>query len=509
MFSYSYHLGVAPIVETTEARYVDIGWEMLQSGDYLTPRYNGISHFHKPPLTFWAVAASMRCFGVVEGSARLPQAVAAMLTIAVTGYLGFVAAGCEMGLVAAAVLATSPFFWELGRFVLTDMLMTLAVVVALLCAWQLLYSEYRSLWWWGLWLSLGINFMTKGPVGPLLVLLALAPFAYLEGHDLRRLSVRAGMVVAAVVGLPWYLYQIGRYPGLLNYWLVYHTAERVFTDVHKRPGPPWFYLKPLLLGFLPWTVWIPGALRDAFKVQKSQRSLTLLCTPWLLLPFVFFSLAQSKLDAYVLPLFPAMAILVAGRITRSAGRFELGASAILMLVAGLVSLHPPPPLALFASVLGKAGWIFLAASLLITVGLYTERPRAALAALVGCLLLAQLLGAQAMALAGERHTAKQLAAAIESVAPHAEVAMYRRYLFGLPFYLRRQVVHVEHQRELQFQEPPSDYYVRLCDYLNRPVEGAAARVLICHTIDRNGNARLSSLPVLYDNGVFVVAKVAP
>lgn len=517
--AYLVGLGNFPLTERSEARYAGVSWEMLISGDYVTPRYNGIKHFHKPPLFYWVTAASMKVFGPGEAAARLPCAVSAVLAIALAFWLARRPSfGCSNAWLVPTFLATAPFFWEMGRIAVTDMLVTLLVLVSLSCAWQILDvgpSWARLLIFWS---SLGLNLLNKGPVGPFIVAMVVLPYLWFTGGSWRNFRPSWGLPLAALIALPWYLLVSARNPGLVAYLLKFQTADRIFTTVHKRSGPIWFYLPVLLGGFLPWTVWLAGALRPAWrKARSADRGAPnpdLFLLLWVILPLLFFSLIGSKLPPYVLPIFPALAILTARHLPLLPGGRLLAPAAVFVLAA-LTALAQARwgfwPRALpFGEDLRLAG-IWLLSSALAVLMVARRRPRSLvfgfLVSMLGLIAIAinafpklSYLSAQAMAQAIR-----------ENAGAPFEVAIYKRYLFGLPYYLGQRVVHVNHARETMFEGESEhrDYLYPDIDAY-RPVfgRGDKDRFLIVSVQDYDEVSARIREPLVFQDGNFLVFKRA-
>lgn len=488
VLAYLLGLNSFPLTERSEARYFGVAWEMVSSGDYLTPRYNGIKHFHKPPLFYWAEVASMKVFGETEGAGRVPCALAALATMALGTWLAArPGMRCSRPWLVGALLATSPFFWEMGRVAVTDMLVTLLVTGALAMAWRILDQGATWPHLLAFWSLMGLNFLNKGPVGPFLVALVLLPYIVLTRSDWRAFAPVPGIVLAAAIGMPWYLWAVSHNPGLLGYFLKFQTVDRVLTTVHERSGPPWFYLPVILGGFLPWTVWLPGTLRDAWrKAREGQRTAPnpdLFLLLWFIPPTIFFSLIGSKLPPYVLPLFPAIALLMVRHLE---GR-RLGAPLAMFALAavacaGQVTMEVAQRLLVFSTQLRAAAvWLVVGLS----AGMLASRKKRE-AALVASMLVT-MLGLFTIAVTGLDHladnSARDLALAIrrDSGGRPYEVAMLGGYFFGLPYYLKQNIVHVDLKRETQFEET-DDYKSRvvpdLASYLPRFRLGDKDRYLI-------------------------------
>jgi 4-amino-4-deoxy-L-arabinose transferase len=315
--------GTRGIWEPDEGRYTATALNMLKSGDWLVPTVDGEHpHLTKPPITYWALAASMGTFGRNEWAARLP------------GALAFVGAGLLVFGLGRRLCPAKPWLpaviWSLSlaplagsNIISTDALLTLfetAAMFAFVEAW-LRDGPERRRWVIGMWLCWGLAFMTKGPPG-LLPLGAMV--AFLAIHDrarLRGLFPPLGLLLFGVVAFTWFAVIVYRQPDRLGYFLGSEVYDRVFTARHDR-NAQWYggfriYLPVLLVGALPW--WIlaiaaAGGPRAAWarvrgQVARRERE-ALLLLYWLLLPLAVFLLSRSRLELYILPLFVPLALLM-------------------------------------------------------------------------------------------------------------------------------------------------------------------------------------------------------
>ncbi len=458
VWAYLAGLNSYPLTERSEARYAGVAWEMLRSGDYLTPRYNGIKHLHKPPLFYWLTAGSMGILGESEEAARLPCALAALATLAVVGWWAKrPEMGCSHPWLVPACLSTSPFFWEMGRVAVTDMLVTFLVTVSLAVAWKVLSEGPDRISLVIFWAALGLNFLAKGPVGPLIVAMALLPTMLLAKVSWRVLAPGPGLVLAAAIGLPWYLWIVSQNPGLLSYLLKFQTADRVFTTVHERTGPPWFYLPVLLGGFLPWSVWLPGSIRRAVGlIRKGELSPDALLLAWIVGPTLFFSMMGSKLPTYVLPLFPALALLVSRQFAAMSPRaraYPLGALTLLSLACATLTRWSLSPKVLTYSheLATAAAWLAVVSLVGLVLWIRGGQEAVLIAPVVA------MLGVVAIALPGLPKLRHNSALPIvESIRQHSqgpyEIGMWDGYLFGLPYYTRQNIIHIGDPRETQFED---------------------------------------------------------
>jgi 4-amino-4-deoxy-L-arabinose transferase-like glycosyltransferase len=453
---YLFDIGGHALVERTEARYASIAWEMVTNGDWLIPRYNGIKHFHKPPVTFWLTALSLRCFGFSEFAYRFPVTLFSLGTILITPL--FLK---QRRLMAAAVLASSWFFYELSRFVLTDMYLTFSVTLALLCAWQTMKTpESKTVWLF--WVSLAASFMIKGPIGLFIVFSVLVPYTWRYRINRSVFRPGLGLPLFLCLALPWYIYVAWTHPGLVSYFVKHQTVDRVVTTVHHRAGPIWFYLPAVLGGFFPWALLLPTALRRGLK-KKKHPDIELFLSLWVILPLLFFSLMGSKLHPYVLPLFPAIALLITLRDwnKRAAGTLLAGLGVALVALAALLLWAPPQLEPFHLTTLLKYDTAIIGSCLAFgLVALWKGRLLVVFWATVALGLGLQLQTSTIFRAREEYRGAKQLAAQLQAMPSHPEVATFDAYLQGLPCYLGHRVLQVGEEREVQFETEPCCQYYR-------------------------------------------------
>lgn len=309
-----------PLLDPDEGLHASIAQEMVERGDYVTPRLEGKPFYDKPVLFFWAQAASLRALGMTEAAIRLPGIVFTLLGVLTTALLARRLLGPTAAPLAALFQMSMVLPVALGQFAVHDVALVPWVNLALLGFWEALNSEppaRRIAWFAGAGVWLGLAVLTKGLIGVAFV--GLAYGAYLAATRRWRLSLvfgpLAALGVAALVAAPWYAMMIVRNPDYAHYYFVERHLHGFFTSTQRHGDEAWWYYFPLMLGGgLPWIAYLPLAGLQFRSDRRDARptSPTLLLWCWLGAGLLFLTLAQSKMVTYALPLFPPIALLVAG-----------------------------------------------------------------------------------------------------------------------------------------------------------------------------------------------------
>ena len=327
-------IGDLGLIDKTEGLFAEVPRQMLASGDWVTPRWNGEAFFDYPVWGYWMVAISYKLFGLTAWAARLPAALAATATVFALFAVVFRLAPSEEGqrarvgraLLCATVLTLSPGWVGWGRSSVTDMFLASAITLALLgfvLAWAAGDgTPQRRLGHVGLALFCGIAVLAKGPIGLLLPGLVIIGFLLLKGRfwaEVRRTPWPPILALFLAVTAPWYALATAANGSTFLYrFLGFSNVERFTSVLYSHPGPPWYYLPWVLLLLLPWSLFLPVAmmrlqfwrLRVWRQQQAAAADLPLLSLLWLVLMLAFFSSAATKLPGYILPAMPAGALLV-------------------------------------------------------------------------------------------------------------------------------------------------------------------------------------------------------
>jgi 4-amino-4-deoxy-L-arabinose transferase-like glycosyltransferase len=324
---YFIHLGTSSLWDANEAFYAETPREMLESGDYIAPRFNHQLRPQKPPLTYWLVLASYKLFGVSEFAVRLPGALAALGVIVFTWGIGRVLFSPFSGTLAAVMIGTTPRFFILARKLPIDILLLFWLTGA---AYFLVRALRRPSPSWKSWapfyLFLGCGFLTKGPVAWVLPGASLALWLVLTRRftsSLRRLRPLMGLVLLAATVLPWYalIYRsLGR-----DYIASFFLKDNLGRFATQSFGPmrgPFYYVPTFFADCFPWSILAVAAafylwserthLRQAGAFQYGFPLV------WCAFVFLFFTLSKNKQEHYIAPMYPLLAVLLGGTLRRSA-----------------------------------------------------------------------------------------------------------------------------------------------------------------------------------------------
>jgi 4-amino-4-deoxy-L-arabinose transferase-like glycosyltransferase len=475
------------LIKPDEGRYAEIPREMVVSGDWITPRLNGLKYFEKPPLQYWTTAAAYEVFGEHQWTSRLWAALTGFAGILLVWFAGLRLYGREAANYAAILLGSSMLYALMAHINTLDMGVTFFItlgIVALLLAQQG-YGNLQTIkssrnWMIVAWAALGLAVLSKGLMG--LVLPGAALFIYMivqrDFSVLKRMHWLPGLAVFLLVTVPWFYLVMKANPEFFQKFFIYEHYTR-FTTKDLGRYQPWYYFIPILLaGMLPWTVlmfdtllrsWRASRLPD--KAFNASRFLLV----WAVFIYLFFTVSGSKLPSYLLPMFPALALLMGKQLAEMDTRrlfWEIAPMLPLLLLAAsfapFTSRLADTPLQLqgysaYAWWLTVAALIWLlgviAALVLLRLpnSVKQNRKLAAVLVLAISTLLAAQLGTSGYNTIARERSAYYIAEAIRPYVkadePFYSVDTYEQ---TLPFYLKRTFTLVQYQDEMAFgimQEP--------------------------------------------------------
>ena len=323
--------GRVPLFEPDEGRYAEIPREMLVTRDFLTPRLNGVLYFEKPPLYYWSVAASLAILGPTEMAVRLPGKLAAVAMVLLAVAFARRRWGTRTGLLAGLILATSILVVALSRVALIDPMLSAALAAATFAFASFVEADaagetrrsQRALY--AFHAACAAAILLKGLVGVVLPGGAIVVWTLVTGRwrTLRRVFSPGPLFLFFALAVPWHVAMALRHPDFLQFYFVHEHFQRFATTEHRRTGPAVYFIPVLVAGFLPWTAFFgrfreswPGFTRGAWRARSTEAFLWI----WALLVFAFFSASRSKLIPYVLPIWPALSVLLALGIERARAR---------------------------------------------------------------------------------------------------------------------------------------------------------------------------------------------
>jgi 4-amino-4-deoxy-L-arabinose transferase-like glycosyltransferase len=307
------NLGGAALFEPDEGRNAEIAREILLLRDWVTPHYDFIARLDKPILFFDLVALSYKVFGISEWSARLPSAVTAFGCLFLTYFLSRSLFGRWAALWSALILLTSLEFFVLSRIVILDMLLTFFLTLALCCFFLGQRGVERGqgkVQFLLMYAAMGAATLVKGPIGVMLPAAVIVFYLVFTKRWMlvRHMEIPWGISIFLLTAAPWYILVEYRNPGYLHYFLWEENLARFATSQFKRSGSWYYFIVVLSGGFLPWTMMLPTTIANLWKHSLDGERLFVIL--WIALPLLGFSLSSSKLPHYILPIFPALAIVV-------------------------------------------------------------------------------------------------------------------------------------------------------------------------------------------------------
>jgi 4-amino-4-deoxy-L-arabinose transferase-like glycosyltransferase len=471
------NLDTRKLTHPDEGRYAEIAREMSVTGDWITPRLNGIKYFEKPPLQYWATAAAYRVFGEHHWTARLWPAVTGLGVVlivffagrrlfgpAAAGYSGLVLAG-SLGHVSASHMNTL----DMGL----TFFMTATLLAFLMAQHAAASAGERRIWHLVAWACAALAVLSKGLIGIVIPAAALAAYVVVQRDFglLSRMQWASGIAVFLVISVPWFALVQHANPEFAKFFFIHEHIERFLTGFRRHVEPWWYFFPVLAVGMLPWLTLLPQAAIRGWRRHEPGRAFqpARFLLIWAVFIFAFFSATSSKLPSYVLPILPALALLV-GLAVAGTGTRQLRWHALAVLVTGFAVVM----LATYAGLMGGnrpsaalleayVPWI-VAAGLAFAIGggcaIYSchlgNRTAAVLSLTFAGLLAAQLIvtGHDTFAAARSGYQiARDTRPYLTEEMPFYSVGTYDQ---TLPFYLKRTVTLVAFKGELAYgleQEP--------------------------------------------------------
>lgn len=329
-----YGLGRLPFIGPDEPRYAEVAREMYVAGDWITPRLGGIKWFEKPALTYWLLAVGYALFGENEFGARFGVAVVATLGALLLYFFGRRARSARFGYLSAAALVTCGLWPGFARGVTCDLTLTVAIEIALLSFFLWESKESRAgadRLWYVFCFALGIATLAKGLVGVALPAMIIAPYLILTGgwrSQLRPRLIIFGSLILLATAAVWYAPVITRNGReFIDEFFIGHHFQRYLSNKYRHPQPFYFFTMVAVAGSFPWSFFLLSSVgRTLVRPWLGLRSgkpevapldrLQIFLLLWIAAPVIFFSFSGSKLPGYILPIFPAVALIIGRELER-------------------------------------------------------------------------------------------------------------------------------------------------------------------------------------------------
>ncbi|MDQ6972180.1 MAG: glycosyltransferase family 39 protein [Mariprofundaceae bacterium] len=315
--SFAFMLGGHALWDVDEPNNAVCAREMLAAGNWWVPMFNGDLRFDKPILLYWLMMPLFSLFGVHEWTARLPSAMAMSSLVFVVWYFARRLCDARTALVAALLMATVLHAAVIGRAATPDPLLILFLAIALLSLLCFHMEDMRPAGLlWLAYIALGFGVLAKGPIAIAMPGLIMPAYLLLAGRikDVWRFRPFTGLALILLIALPWYIGVGVLTDGVwLKGFLLHHNIDRFTQSLQGHRGFPGFYIVTFLAGWFPWTGMLIGALSlGSWRLEQlRQQPMRLFMLCWIGAFLLFFTAASTRLPNYMLPAFPAAAVLMA------------------------------------------------------------------------------------------------------------------------------------------------------------------------------------------------------
>jgi 4-amino-4-deoxy-L-arabinose transferase-like glycosyltransferase len=333
------------LMDDVDAVQAQIAQNMLQSGDWVTARLDGVAYLEKSPLKYWMIAVSFMVFGVHDWAARIPVAISAVLLCWVTARFAAWAFGRRTGLYAGLAMATSIGLFLFTRILIPDVILTLGITVAL---WGLMRAldeteAHPSRWALAMWASMGVGMLLKGLIAagfPAIVGIIYVSLTRQWGKW-RRLRPFSGMALLLAIAAPWHVLATLRNPPYFDFTMhsekgsyhgffwFYFMNEHVLRFLNLRyprdynTVPRWLFWAFHLVWFFPWNFYAPAAWKLSYRTPDRASRTRLLCLCWAGFILVFFTFSTTQ-EYYSMPCYPALAMLTACAMASGSSWLKVG-----------------------------------------------------------------------------------------------------------------------------------------------------------------------------------------
>ena len=468
-------LGDYGFIDPDEGRYSEIPREMIETGDYITPRLNYVKYFEKPIMHYWLTAASFLVLGQNEFAGRFTPVTLGLLGCVITFLLALrITRDKYSAGISALVLGSSVLWYALSRINITDMTLTFFFTASLYCFRVWVDDVEDRKWLIAFYVCMAFAVLSKGLIGVVLPGGIAVVYAVLTGQSKRiltRIFSPLAIVVFLAVCCVWFVPVCLANHDFFDFFFIREHFLRYTTTIHDRYQPFWFFGPVLLAGFVPWTGLILDAFRAIFgKCRLIDKNDGVLLGLWFLMPLIFFSMSGSKLVTYILPCYPPLAVLAGSSLASLEGkdyRRFITITTIILVPLALTGLLWPrftddsdvAAMMFPAAMLALSLLVFWGASLLLVKG---ARVVPAVLCVLG--LAVMYMASPAFKIEGELLSHRDTAKIIRTIDGVDDVVVFQKLMQGMNFYLGRRTVTADFLDELEFgaaQETNPKWFVSL------------------------------------------------
>lgn len=459
-FFYAIWLGSHALFTPDEGRYSEVAREMLVTGDYITPRLNGVPFLDKPALYYWLQASAIHFFGLKEWALRFWPALMGVLGSLVVYGAGRILFNRRTGIFSAIILATCPLYYGAAHYANLDLEVAVLIGNSLLFFLLALESsgkKSRDYFLFFAYFFAGLAALTKGLIGIVFPAMIIGLWIIILNRwsILKNMRLLSGFILFCLITVPWYVMVQKANPQFFHFFFVTQQFSRYLTtQAFNNRVAIWFYFPVVLAGIFPWTIFFIQGFWQFFKKIWQARKLyrvELFLLLWTVLVFAFFSIPRSKTVGYILPIFPPIALMIGNYLSEVwdsvknksvlAGLYSYVVLSVFIFVIcqcvpAIESLHV---IGDFAVYVRAVGFMVLISGLFVFTWRY-QKISYALSCLLAIAGLFLLILSASTAVNNVR-SVKPLVVELKSVLqPQDEIVAFYRYYQDLPIYLQKRIV---------------------------------------------------------------------
>lgn len=470
LLTYSFFLGGHPLLVPDEGRYSEIAREMVANHQYMTPQLNSFNFFDKPILFYWLQAVAFNIFGIHIWVTRLIPMLFGISGALIVYNISAYVFNRQSAWLAALFLLSSPLYFGIAHFANLDIEVAVWITASLsffLRSYRPNTHDFHAGWLYAAYAAAGAAILTKGLMGIVFPIMIIGLWICItnQWQLVLRMRLMSGLSLVCAIVLPWFIFMQWQYPHFFNYFFYQQQFLRYTNLTFNNPQPTWYYVVTVFTGMLPWSLFLYGAYKHCWRTRCNTTWFLML---WPLIILVFFSIPQSKLIGYIIPVLPPLAILI--------GHYYPLASAKSKQITGWIFLLPIAigsvilcfiPMAWLNQygITSALKWLIVSAGIVIASALFYSL-RFRLQQLSATLIIAGLVCFNILLTSYSLLTPQvfatyfpiySLVSQLKPALTNSQVVMYYNYYQDLPFYLQKTVIFVHPWSENQLAGTDTDY----------------------------------------------------